>query len=308
MKPAVNPASHPPLADHSSLRGILLLMAAVLTFSLMDTIAKYLSRTYPVPMLVWARYFMHIVFMLVVFVPGMGGRILRTGRLRLQIVRALLLVCCTALFFTALRFLPLAEATAIGFISPLLVTALSGPILGERVTVRQWLAVVAGFFGVLIIIRPGGGLFSPAVLLPMGMAFCYSLYQILTRKLAASDNPVVTLFYTALVGAVITSAVLPFHWVEPTLAHWGLMLLLGTGGGIGHYVLIKAFEHTPASVLAPFGYTQIIWVTALGYMVFGQLPDAMGFVGIGVIVACGMYCAWVARSRTTVDTATVINE
>ena len=280
--------------DHS-LRGVLLMMSAVLTFSLMDTIAKYLGNFYPVPMLVWARYFMHIVFMLLVFAPGLGLRIAHTGRLRLQVGRALLLVLCTALFFSALRFLPLAEATAIGYVSPFLVTALSGPLLGERVSGRQWLAVAAGFSGVLIIVRPGGGLLTPAALLPLGMALCYALYQIFTRKLAASDSPVVTLFYTALVGALVTSAALPFYWVTPSLAHLGLMMLLGTGGGVGHYVLIKAFDSTPASVLAPFGFTQLLWVTVLGYLAFGDFPDALGLLGMAVIVGCGLYCANVAR-------------
>jgi drug/metabolite transporter (DMT)-like permease len=301
-------AASPLSSRQHSLRGIVMLMTAVLIFAMMDTIAKHLGRSYPVPMLVWARYFIHIVFMLLVFAPRMGTGIVRSARLRLQVLRALLLVLCTGFFFTALRYLPIAEATAIGYVSPFLLTAFSGPLLGERVSRRQWMAVGVGFIGVLIIVRPGGGLLQPAAALPIAMAVCYSLYQILTRKLAASEHPVVTLFYTALVGGVVTSVVLPFYWVAPTLAHWGLMLLLGTGGVVGHYVLIKAFEHTPASVLAPFGYTQILWVTMLGYAVFGDFPDAVGLLGMAVIVACGLYCAWVARSHATMDSATVINE
>jgi drug/metabolite transporter (DMT)-like permease len=181
-------------------------------------------------------------------------------------------------------------------------------LLGEKVRRAQWLAVAAGFVGVLIVIRPGGGLLSFAALLPMGTAVCYSLYQILTRKLSASENPVVTLFYTALVGGVVSSLVLPFYWITPTPAHWGLMLMIGIGGGVGHYILIKAFEHTPASVLAPFGYTQILYVIALGYFVFGDFPDAVSLFGIAVIVSCGLYCGWAARRRVTADTAIVVGE
>jgi len=283
-------------------------MTAVLTFSLMDVIAKYLGRTYPVPMLVWARYFVHLLIMLVAFAPRRGVRLMHTERLGLQVLRALLLVACTVFFFTALRHMPLAEATAIGFISPLLVTAFSGPLLGERVTAGQWMAVAAGFLGVLIIIRPGGGLLTPAALLPMGMAACYSLYQILTRKLSSSENPLVTLFYTALVGGIVSSAVLPFYWIEPAWEHLMLMLLLGTGGGISHYLLIKAFERTAASVLAPFGYTQIVWVVLLGFLVFGDFPDATGLVGIAVIIGCGLYCAYAVRGRATMESATPVNE
>jgi drug/metabolite transporter (DMT)-like permease len=301
-------AAHPDPAAHAGLRGILLLMTAVFMFSLMDSIAKYLGRAYLVPMLVWARYFMHFVFMLAVFAPRRGARMAHTRRLGLQVLRSLLLVACTAFFFSALRYMPLAEATAIGFISPLLVTALSGPLLGERVTRGQWVAVTAGFLGVLIIIRPGGGLLTPAALLPMGTAACYSLYQILTRKLSASDDPVVTLFYTALVGAAVTSAALPAYWVTPGWEHLALMLLLGTMGGISHYVLIKAFEGSAASVLAPFGYTQIVWVVLLGYFVFGDFPDAMGLAGIAVIIGCGLYCAYAARGRATPVSATPVSD
>jgi drug/metabolite transporter (DMT)-like permease len=274
----------------------------------MDTTAKYLGRFYPVAMTTWARYFFHMVFMLVVFAPRLSARMVRTSRLRLQVLRAVMLVLCTAIFFTALRYLPIAECTAISYISPFLLTALSVPFLGERVSRRQWIAIAVGFTGVLIIIRPGGGLLTPAALLPMTSSVCYSLYQILTRKLASSENPVVTLFYTALVGTVVSSIALPFFWVMPTLPHWGLLLLLGTGGGIGHYILILAFERTPASVLAPFGYTQILWVTMLGYVVFGAFPDAVSLLGIGVIVGCGLYCAWAARSHANMDSATVISE
>jgi drug/metabolite transporter (DMT)-like permease len=301
------PDPQPAAAQHG-LQGIALLLSAVLIFATMDTTAKYLSRSYSVPMLMWARYFIHLVFMLLVFAPRLGAGVARTRRLGLQVLRALMLVLCTAFFFAALRVMPIAETTAIGFVSPFLVTLLSGPLLGERIDRRQWMAVAAGFAGVLIVVRPGGGLLSTAVLLPLCAALCYSLYQILTRKLAASENPVVTLFYTALVGALVASAMLPWFWIAPQPSHWGLLLLLGGGGAVGHYILIKAFERTAASVLAPFGYTQIVWVTALGYLVFGDFPDAVSLFGMAVIVSCGLYCAYVARSRMTADTATVIVE
>jgi drug/metabolite transporter (DMT)-like permease len=304
----VTSASHSVAASHPGLRGILLMMSAVLIFACMDTTAKFLSASYTMPQIVWARYFFQTLFILVAFLPRTGARIMHTRRLPLQVVRALTLVLCTAFFFAALRYMPLSSATSIGFIAPLLVTAFSGPLLGERVKTAQWFAVAAGFSGVLIVIRPGGGLLSVTALLPMASSLCYAFYQILTRKLAGSENPVTTLFYTAVVGAAVSIPPLPFYWVAPTLAHWGLMLLIGTGGGIGHYILIKAFERTPASVLAPFGYTQMIWIILLGYAVFGYFPDAVSLLGMAVIVASGLYCGWAARSRATADTAAVIGE
>ena len=286
-------ASPPTQPAATSIAGILLMLAAVMLFASMDTMAKYLGRYYPVPNLVWARYTVHFLFMLVFLGPRLRYRLLRTSHLALQILRALLLLGSTAFFFTALRFLPLAEASAIGFVTPLLVTAFSVPLLGEKVGPRRWTAVLIGFAGVLIVLHPGSGLLTWAAVLPLSSSLCFSLYQIITRKLSASEDPFATLFYAALVGALVTSAALPFEWVSPTsLFHGLLILLLGLLGGISHFILIKAFERASAAVLAPFGYTQLVYTTLLGYLVFGSFPDQLSVAGMLVIAGSGLYVAY----------------
>ena len=283
----------PALPGPTSLTGIFLMLSAVLIFASMDTMAKYLARYYPVPNLVWARYTVHLLFMLVFLAPRLRLRLLRTSHLGLQILRALLLLGSTFFFFNALRFLPLAEASAIGFVTPLLVTAFSVPLLGEKVGLRRWSAVLVGFCGVLIVLHPGSGLLTWAAALPLASSVCFSLYQIITRKLSATENPFATLFYAAAVGALAMTAVLPFEWVTPTsIWHGALIVVLGLLGGIGHFILIKAFERASASVLAPFGYTQLLYTTLLGYLVFNALPDRWSILGMLVIAASGLYVAY----------------
>lgn len=223
-------SEHPPRL----LRGILLIMLAVFLFSSMDTLAKFMLRSYPLPPLIWARYAVHFGFMIALFAPRMGLGLVRTQRPLLQLLRGLALVASTGFFYLALTYLPLAEAAAISFVAPVLVASLSGPMLGERVTRRQWIAVTMGFLGVLVIIRPGGGLLSFAVVFPLMSAFVFALYQILTRKLAGRENAFTSLFYTALVGTVVTTAGLPFAWQTPTMMQVGIMIAMGCLGGFGH--------------------------------------------------------------------------
>jgi drug/metabolite transporter (DMT)-like permease len=275
--------------DHPhTLRGIFLIMTAVFLFSSMDTVAKYVLRAYPLPPLIWARYAVHMVFMLVVLWPRMGLNLVRTARPGLQLLRGLLLVMSTAFFYLSLTFLPLAEAAAITFVGPVLVTALSGPLLRERVTRRQWIAVSLGFIGVLIIIRPGGGLLTPAALFPLCAALAFSLYQIITRKIAGREHPLTTLFYTALVGTGVTSLALPFTWQSPTLTQVPLIVVIGLLGGFGHFLLIRAVEHASPTTLAPFIYVQLIWSTALAFLVFGEFPNSGSLLGMLVIVSAGL--------------------
>jgi drug/metabolite transporter (DMT)-like permease len=284
--------STPSPGSQHVLRGILLIVAAVSTFAVMDTTAKYLSRTYPVPAVVWARYFVQAIFMLIVLGPRLKLDLLRTHRPRLQILRGITLALATALFFSALSLMPIAEASAITFVSPLLLTALSVLLLRERVPPVAWVAVAAGFVGVLIIIRPGGAVFSFAAVLPLMTACCFAGYQIMTRQLAGVDSSFTTLFYAALVGTVLTSLVVPFFWHPPeTVLHGLLFLMLGVLGAVGHFVLIRAFHHAPASVLAPFVYSQLVAVLLLGYAVFGEFPDQWSLVGMAIIVASGVFIA-----------------
>jgi drug/metabolite transporter (DMT)-like permease len=275
--------------DHPhTLRGILLVLSAVFMFSSMDTIAKYLLRTYPLPPLIWARYVVQMGFMLVLLAPRMGWGLVRTSHPWLQILRGVLLVISSVFFYLSLTFLPMAEAAAITFVGPVLVTALSGPMLGERITPRQWVAVGLGFVGVLIIIRPGGGLLTPTAIFPLCSALAFSFYQIITRKIVGREHPLTTLFYTALVGTAVTSLSLPFAWHTPTLGQVPLILAIGLLGGFGHFLLIRAVTQASPSALAPFIYVQLIWSTVLAFLAFGEFPSSGSLLGMLVIVSAGM--------------------
>ena len=281
----------------SHLRGILLMCSAGFCFAVMDAGVKHLTVDYPVPQVIWARYTFHFLLMLLFLGPQHRMSLLHTSRLRTQLMRSLLLFGATVNMFFALKYIPLAEAATIGFANPLVVTALSVPILGETVGGRRWAAVLIGFAGVLVVLRPGFGVMHWAAVLPLGMAFCYAIYQILTRLLAGKDNPRTILFYTALVGTVISSFAMPFVWTPPTLEVWLLMVAIGAIAGIGHYALIKAFEMTPASVLAPFGYIALIWVILAGFIAFGDLPDQWTVSGAIIIVGSGLYIVHRERRR-----------
>jgi drug/metabolite transporter (DMT)-like permease len=285
----------PRAAPQNVLRGILLLIAAVSTFAVVDTIAKYLARSYPVPLVVWARYTSQTLFMLLVLGPRMRLDLARSLRPGLQVIRGVVLVASTMLFFSALALMPLAEASAITVLSPLVLAGMSVWLLRERVRRSAWAAIVAGFVGVLIIIRPGGGVFTPAAILPILTAVCFASYQLLTRKLAGIDSTLTTLFYGAIVGTVLMTLGVPFFWHTPASAlDWLLFAVIGVLGGAGHFVLIRAFTHAPPAALAPFVYVQLVAVLALGYLVFGEFPDGWSLVGMAIIVLSG---AWIAARQ-----------
>lgn len=284
----------PPGANHH-IRGILLIMVAVSTFAVLDTTAKYLSRTYPVPLIVWVRYAMHVVVMLVFVAPRLRWGLVTSRRPGLQVIRGVALAASSLFFFSGLAFMPIAEASAITFLAPLLVTAMSAYFLRERVRRSAWAALGAGFVGVLFIVRPGGTAFSPAVVLPLATAVCFATYQLLTRRLAGVDSTMATLFIGALVGTLVVSFLLPFYWGLPQSPFHGLLfVMLGVLGAAGHFVLIRAFEYAPPSVLAPFVYTQLLTVLVLGYLVFGEFPDGWSLVGMAIIVLSG---AWMAARQ-----------
>jgi drug/metabolite transporter (DMT)-like permease len=284
----------PPGAQHH-LHGILLIVAAVSTFALMDTTAKYLARTYPVPSIVWARYAAQTLFLVAVLAPRLRLGLLRTRRPGLQILRGVILAASTMFFFSALALMPIAEAAAITFVSPLLLTAASAWLLKERVRRSAWVALLAGLVGVLIIIRPGGAVFTPAAILPLLTAMSFAAYQLLTRKLAGIDSSMTTLFYSAVVGTVLLAPTLPLYWHPPETAfHAALLAGLGVLASAGHFVLIRAFEHAPPSVLAPFVYSQLVAVLVLGYLAFGDFPDGWSLLGMAIVVLSG---AWVAARQ-----------
>jgi len=273
-----------------ALRGTLLVVVAVGIFALMDTIAKYLARSYPVPGVVWARYAANLLILLGFLAARGELKRLRTSRPALQVMRGLLLAGATLLYFTSLTVLPMAEAAAIGFVMPLFLALLAVPMLGERIGAARLAAVLVGLAGALVIVRPGAAVFTPYALLPIGMALCNALYQILTRKVAGIEHPLTSLVWGALIGAVLFSFVLPFAWVTPTDPwHWALLGIIGLLASVGHFTLIRAYDYASATGLAPFFYTQLVWVMLLGWLVFGDFPDGWSLLGMAIVVASGIF-------------------
>ncbi len=213
-------------------------------------------------------------------------------------MRSSLLLGSTVFFFLAVKHIPLADATAIGFVSPLLVTGLSVPLLGEQVGIRRWIAVIIGFASVLLIIRPGFGMVHWAMSLPVLTAACFALYQITTRILSRSDGTATTYFFSATVGLAVTTAWLPAIWVTPDLWGWLSLIFLGSAGGFSHYLLIRAFAMAPASLLAPFAYAQLIWSITIGYLWFGDFPDLWTIGGGAIICLSGLYVLYRERRLT----------
>ena len=276
-------------------KGMLLMVVATLLFASHDVLSKYLSGFYPVMLVIWVRYLVHTLLMMGIFLPQSGLRILRTKRPLLQVLRALCLLGTSLAFISGLQYIPLAEATAVNFLAPLFVTALSVPLLGERVTTGQWVAVILGFCGVVMIVHPGGDLFTPAILFPLASAMCFCFYQLLTRKVAEVDTPTTSNFFAGIFNTLIMSAVVPFFWEWPTWWHGVLMLFLGGCGMGAHLLLTSAFRHAAPALLAPFGYCQIIFAGIYGYLIFSHTPEPSAIVGILIICCSGIAAAWLQR-------------
>lgn len=277
--------------------GIVFMLVGVAMFGTGEAVVKTLAQRYDVIQVVWARYTFHGLLFLAIFARSGVVSQIRTPRPMLQLGRSILLLTATLLFFTALRFLQLADAVAINFVAPLLVTVFSVPFLGEKVGVRRWSAIGVGFLGALIIIRPGMGTMHWAAVLPLGTALCYSLYQIMTRIASRTDDARTNLFWTSAVAILVMSGAAPFVWIAPNASDWALMVSTGLLFGLGHYLIIRGLEITPASVLSPFSYTQIVWVTIMGYLVFGHLPDEFTIAGATLVIASGLYVWWRESGR-----------
>lgn len=291
-------------AEHSVThmgRGIALILATTICFATLDTLSKISNRSLPVNEIIWGRYLFHGIALSLLMGPKLKWDLVRTAHPGMQIVRGLILLVSSLLFVSALVFLPLAEASSITFMSPLVLTALSVPLLGDKVRRSQWIAVAAGFVGVLVLIRPGGKLFDVATLLPAGCAITYALFQIITRKYAGRDSAYTTHFWTALVCTVVVSFTLPFFWKTPDLVGWSIMLVMGLIGGGGHYLLIRAYECAPPSTLAPFSYVQLLWATGYSWLIFDHVPDAVSLVGMAIIVSAGFFAVWMQRRKMRAD-------
>lgn len=270
---------------------------AGLCLSSLDATAKYLVHDHSLLLVVWARYAGQMLVVTPFAWHRAGGRFWRTAKLRLQLLRSLFLLLATLGFWGGLRYLPLAEASSITFLAPMIVVALSWPILRERATRARRLASVAGFVGILLLLRPGSAVMHPAVLLLLGAALSNALYQILTRKLL-DEGAHTTLFYSASIGTIGLSLLLPWGMEG---SHFGAgpaaaLVLLGGLAGLGHWFMTRAYLQAPAALLSPFTYLQILWATAFGYLVFGQHPDALSAVGMSVVIASGVGLAlWESR-------------
>ena len=268
---------------------VLLLTCGVILFAVMDGISKLMSTESSVVQLVWARYMFAVPVVLAVTAPSAWLRLLQSEQPGLQVGRSLLPVLANTTAVMALGLMPLADATAITFVYPLLVVALSVPLLGERVSARSWLGVAAGFAGILVMVRPGAGTVAWTGLFPLATAFFFGLYQVLTRLVSREDRPVVTLAWTIAAGLAVTTALLPFRWNHVDGSDWLLLILSGILFGLGQLLLIRAFAMAPAAVLAPFSYVQIIAAVVFGAVVFGQLPDTWTLAGITLVVLAGVY-------------------
>lgn len=287
-------------------RGMVMVLGVVAFFTLMDTISKYLSRYYPVSLILWARFFFHTLLFVAVLAPRIGTELIRTRRLGWQLLRGLLLASAAFCFVTAIKYMPLAEATAIAYLNPILISLLAVFFLDEKIEFGRWVAIFVAFAGVLIVIRPGSSVFTWAALLPLLNAFLFAAYQVATRRLANVESQYSLIFYPGLVGLGLFSLVAIPVWTLPTPFHLCLLVIAGFISGAGHLVMIHALKLAPASRLAPFSYTQLVWVMLAGYLMFGNFPDGWSLLGIGLLIASGLYCVHHQRSSERESRAVTI--
>jgi drug/metabolite transporter (DMT)-like permease len=275
------------------LAAIGMVIAAVACFATLDTATKFSVAVVPILMGVWFRYAFQAVATTLVLLPRHGTAVLRTAHPRYHALRGTLLLTTSLFAFFSLRYMPLAEFTAIALIVPLAVTLLAATVLKEKVSPLRWTLVAGGFAGTLIMLRPGGDAFTWAALLPFGMVATNAWFQVLTSKLAQTENPLTMHCYSGWVGTLLASIALPFVWQSlPSWHWWAVLCLIGFLGTVGHFILILAYQRAPASTLTPYLYTQIAFATLSGWVMFSQVPDLVALVGIGMIAACGAGGAW----------------
>jgi drug/metabolite transporter (DMT)-like permease len=278
-------------------KGIALILLSTVFLGTSDVTSKYLSATLPSVEIAWIRFLVFSLIMVPAMVPGSPLFAMRTGSLPLQLVRGAALLGSSLLFISGLRYLPIAEASATSFVSPLLVTALSIVFLSEKVGLRRWLATAAGLIGMMIILRPGTSAFHIAAFLPLASALCWAGTLIMTRMMSGKEHAITTMTYSSIAGLAILSALVPFVWVAPTWHDIAFGLLIGVASTAGQWIVVLAFRYADASVLAPFSYTQLVWVSTLGYLIFGEVPDGWTIAGAAIIVCSGLYTAYRERVR-----------
>lgn len=279
--------------------GIAFLVLAVACFAVLDTAVKYVGAFVPVLVAVWFRYVFQALAVTAFMLPVRGRSLLHTAHPRFQLLRGGLLLTVSALSFVAVQFMPVGEFTAFVMTTPLVVTLLAAVFLKEQVSLLRWLLVSGGFLGALLVVQPGGASFGWATLLPLAMVVTYAWFQILTSRLARTEDPMTMHFYTGWVGALIATAVLPLVWqAMPDATSFALLCLVGLMGTVGHFLLILAFARAPASTLTPYLYTQIGFAMLCGWLVFDHIPGALELAGIALIVVCGATASWLtAREK-----------
>tara|TARA_Y100000996_G_scaffold409969_1_gene391502 strand:+ start:497 stop:1345 length:849 start_codon:yes stop_codon:yes gene_type:complete len=271
------------------MKAILLNLSAWVMLPIMDGFAKYLSSSIPILQITWSRYFFTVVIALPIMFFFFRKNLKPSNKPKLQFVRGLLLFFANILFFYSISIISLSKALTLAFIAPLIVTILSPVLLNEKVGFKRWAAVITGFIGSIIVLRPGFVEINLATISALGTGFLYGIYLIVTRKLHNSDHPLLTLLITGIVGAVIGSTIMPVVWVQPTLIEWYMMFAIGFFASIGHLLLILSLRYADASKLAPFGYFEIITNIIIGYYFFNHFPDTWTFLGLFVIISSGIY-------------------
>ena len=280
------------------LKGIVLTLVAMGMFGCMDGFSKVLVQYYPAWLILWIRHMVALVLVVAILAPRHPIMALRaTRRPGLQLLRTALLVTEMGLVLIAFRSLPLADAHAIFSATPLLVTALSVPVLKEQVGWRRWVAVGIGFLGILVILRPGFVAIHPAALLATLCMAMYANYHLLTRMVSRADRPETSYLLQTVISAALLSIIGPLFWAPIAWHHVPLLLGLGVLGATGHYCLVRALSLAPAVVVQPFTYTMLLWAVLIGYLVFGDLPDAWTIAGAALVVAAGIYAAWREHAR-----------
>lgn len=280
-------------ARHQPLAGVAFALLAVAFFAVLDTSTKIAGATLPVMMALWFRFAFQAVATSLIVLPARGRAALRTDHPRFQLLRGVLMVATSLFAFFSLKFMPVGEFTAIVMIVPLVVTLLAATSLGERVSPLRWTLVVGGFVGAMVIIRPGGAMFGWAMLLPLGLVVANSWFQVLTSRMARTEEPLTTHLYSGWFGMLVTSAVLPFVWVTPTTTtEWVVLGLMGLASTTGHFLLILAYTRAPASTITPYIYAQIGFAMLAGWLVFSHVPDRVSMLGIALIVVCGSLGGW----------------
>ena len=280
------------------LLGIGLMLVACALFPIMNGLVKLLTARYDATQIVWFRIVVHLALVTIVFTPRMGLDLFRTQRTGLQFLSSVMMLLSTLFFFSAVKYVGVAEAISVSFVAPLAVVFLAWPLLGERITVLKVVAVVVGFAGVLVVIRPGSSVFQWASILLLGSALAYASYQIIIRRLAGIDAPSTSIFYSVLLGAIVMSGAMPFVWRTPIdLGDWALLLSLGALGGFGHYCVARALTYASANLIAPLNYTQMIGSVIVGYLLFAEVPDFYTWIGTALIVGAGLLVTLQARPR-----------